>query len=162
MKFAPAAVFAAILLQPLALHAQPIPDFSGTWTMDPARSQSAQQGEPFRPVTFAITQSVGQVRIETTRGNEKENVLYALTKSRASSNPGASGQSEAYWDGEQLVTVTQRTVSGQTVTVKEARTLGPGGADMTVETTVIVQHGYSMPGAKNYGNSKDVFIRAKP
>jgi hypothetical protein len=111
-------------------------------------------------VTFVIAQSVGQVRIEATRGNEKESVLYPLTKSRASL--GASGQSEAYWDGEQLVTVTQRTVSGQTVTVKEARTLGPGGTDMTVETTVIVQHGYSMPGARNYGTSKDVFTRSKP
>jgi hypothetical protein len=162
MKCTPAAALAAILLLPLALHAQAVPDFTGSWTMDAARSQSAQQGEPFKPVTFAITQSAGQVRIETTRGNEKENVLYALTKSRASSSPGASGQSEAYWEGEQLVTVTQRTVSGQTVTVKEARTLGEGGADMTVETTVIVQHGYSMAGAKNYGNSKDVFIKANP
>lgn len=162
MKRLAAAALAAILLLPLALHAQPTPDFSGNWTLDPARSQSAQQGEPFKSVTFVITQSAGQVRIETTRGNEKENVLYAVTRSRASSSPGASGQSEAYWDGEQLVTVTQRSVSGQTVTVKEARTLSASGVDMTVETTVIVQHGYSMPGAKNYGNSKDVFIKAKP
>ena len=33
---------------------------------------------------------------------------------------------------------------------------------MTVETTVIVQHGYSMSGAKTYGTSKDVFTKAKP
>ena len=110
-------------------------------------------------MTFVIAQSVGQVRIDATRGNEKESVLYPLTKSRALVG---AGQSEAYWDGEQLVTVTQRTVSGQTVTIKEARTLGPGGTDMTVETTVIVQHGYSMPGARNYGNSRDVFTKAKP
>jgi len=161
MKRTPAAALAAMVLLPLALHAQPTQDFSGSWTMDPARSQSAQQGEPFKTVTFSITQSVGQVRIETTRGNDKENVLYPLTKSRASSSQGTAGQSEAYWESDQLVTVTQRTVSGQTVTVKEARTLGASG-DMTVETTVIVQHGYSMPGAKNYGNSKDVFIRVKP
>ena len=160
MKRTPAAALAAMLFLPLGLTAQSSPDFSGTWTLDPARSQSAQQGEPFKSVTFVIAQSVGQVRIEATRGNEKESVLYPLTKSRASL--GASGQSEAYWDGEQLVTVTQRTVSGQTVTVKEARTLGPGGTDMTVETTVIVQHGYSMPGARNYGTSKDVFTRSKP
>ena len=159
MKRTPAAALAAMLFLPV-LSAQSLPDFSGTWTLDPARSQSAQQGEPFKSVTFVIAQSVGQVRIEATRGNEKESVLYPLTKSRASL--GASGQSEAYWDGEQLVTVTQRTVSGQTVTVKEARTLGPGGTDMTVETTVIVQHGYSMPGARNYGTSKDVFTRSKP
>jgi hypothetical protein len=60
------------------------------------------------------------------------------------------------------VTETQRTISGQTVTVKEVRSLGPGGADMTVETTVIVQHGYSMSGAKNYSNSKDVFTKTRP
>ncbi len=162
MKRTPASALAAIVLLSIALLAQPTPDFSGSWTLDPTRSQSAQQGEPFKAVTCAITQSVGQVRIETTRGNERENVLYALTKSRASSNPGASGQSEAYWDGDQLITVTQRTVSGQTVTVKESRTLSPTGADMTVETTVIVQHGYSMPGAKNYGTSRDVFIRTRP
>ena len=35
------------------------------------------------------------------------------------------------------------------------------GDDMTVESTVIVQHGYSMPGARTYGSSKDVFTRAK-
>jgi hypothetical protein len=122
------------------------------------RSQSAQQGELFKSVT--VITRLSDRCIEATRGNEKESVLYPLTKSRASI--GASGQSEAYWDGEQLVTVTQRTVSGQTVTVKEARTLGPGGTDMTVETTVIVQHGYSMPGAKNYGNSMNVLTRSKP
>lgn len=167
MKHIPAAALAALaatafLLLPLALHAQPAPDFSGSWKMDLSRSQSAQQGEAIKTVTFVITQLPMQVRIETTRGNEKENVLYPLTKSRASvsAGPGSSaGQAEAYWDGDKLVTETQRTVSGQTVTVKEARTLGPAGADMTVETTVIVQHGYSMPGAKNYGTSKDVFTR---
>lgn len=165
MKHIPAAALTAFLLLPLALHAQPTPDFSGSWKMDLSRSQSAQQGEAIKPVTFVITQLPMQVRIETTRGNQKENVLYPLTKSRASVSaaPGTTGgQAEAYWDGDKLVTETQRTVSGQTVTVKEARTLGAGGADMTVETTVIVQHGYSMPGAKNYGTSKDVFTRATP
>ena len=159
---AAATALTALLLLPPALQAQSMHDFSGTWQMDPARSQSAQQGEPFKMVTFVIAQSAGQVRIEATRGNEKENVLYPLTRSRASSPSNAPGQAEAYWEGERLVTVTQRTVSGQTVTVKEARSLGASGADMTVETTVIVQHGYSMPGAKTYGTSEDVFTKLKP
>lgn len=161
MKQIPAAALTAALLLPLAIHAQPTRDFSGTWTMDLARSEAAQQGEAVKPATFVITQTATQVRVETTRGNEKENVLYPLTKSRASASPSptASGQPEAYWDGDKLVTETQRPVNGYTVTVKEARTLDPSGRDMTVETTVIVQHGYSMPGAKNYGTSKDVFTR---
>jgi hypothetical protein len=157
-----AAALTALLLLPRILDAQQVPDFSGTWLMDTARSQSAQQGEPFKMVTFVIAQSIGQVRIEAMRGTEKENVLYPLTKSRAFSTSDAPGQAEAYWEGDQLITVTQRSVSGQTVTVKEARALSPSGADMTVETTVIVQHGYSMPGAKTYGTSKDVFTKAKP
>lgn len=162
MRYAPAATaLTALLLLPVALHAQPARDFSGTWLMDPSRSQSAHQGEPFKMVTFVIAQSAGQVRIEATRGNEKEDVLYPLMKSRAASSPD-TGKAEAYWDGDQLVTVTQRTVSGQTVTVKEARTLSANGDDMTVETTVIVQHGYSMAGARTYGTSKDLFTRAKP
>jgi hypothetical protein len=158
------ALFLLPLAIPVALHGQSTRDFSGTWRMDPARSQSAQQGEPFKMVTFVITQSTGQVRIEATRGTEKENVLYPLTTTASHAAPTSEGraQPEAYWEGDRLITVTQRTVSGQTVTVKEAHRLSPNGADMTVETTVIVQHGYSMPGAKTYGTSEDVFTRAKP
>jgi hypothetical protein len=158
---ASATALTALLLLPTILHAQAVRDFSGTWLMDTARSQSAQQGEPFKMVTFVITQSAGQIRIEATRGHDKENVLYPLTKARAFSTADVPGQPEAYWEGDQLITVTQRPVSGQTVTVKEAHTLGASG-EMTVETTVIVQHGYSMPGVKTYGTSKDVFTRAKP
>ena len=163
MKHIPAAALTSFLLLPLALDAQS-PDFSGSWKMDLSRSQAAQQGQAIKTVSFVITQSATQVRIETTRGNEKENVLYPLTRSRASASPspGSSGHPEAYWDGDTLVTETQRPVNGYTVTVKEARALVPGGAEMTVETTVIVQHGYSMPGAKNYGTSRDLFTRAAP
>jgi hypothetical protein len=165
MKHIPAAALAASLFLPLAIHAQPIRDFSGAWTMDLARSESAQQGEAVKAMTFVITQGTSQVRIETTRGNEKEDVLYPLGKSRGSGaapSSTATGHPEAYWEGDKLVTETQRPVNGFTVTVKEARTLGASGKEMTVETTVIVQHGYSMRGVKNYGASKDVFVRAAP
>ena len=163
MKYIPAAALTAFLLLPLALRAQS-PDFSGSWKMDLSRSQAAQQGEAIRTVSFVIAQTPTQVRIETMRGNEKENILYPLTSSRASTSPapGSTGHPEAYWDGDKLVTETQRPVSGYTVSVKEVRALAPGGAEMTVETTVIVQHGYSMPGARNYGSSRDVFTREKP
>jgi hypothetical protein len=165
MKRIPLAALTTTLLLPLATYAQPARDFSGTWTMDLARSEAAQQGEAVKPVTFVITQTATQVRIQTTRANDTENVLYPLTPSRAAIAPPASaaaGHPEAYWEGDRLVTETQRQVNGYTVTVKETRTLGPAGRDMTVETAVIVQHGYSMPGAKNYGTSKDVFTKTTP
>ena len=161
----PRAALVTILFLPLAAHAQRSTDFSGTWSMDLLKSESSQQGAEVKPVTFVITQNPTQVRIETTRGERIENVLYPLLRTRGatgtSGSPGAA-HPEAYWEGDTLVTETQRPVNGYTVTVKEARSLGPGGKEMTVETTVIVQHGYSMPGAKNYGTSKDVFIKATP
>ena len=63
-----AASFTAVLVFPLLLSGQGAPDFSGTWTMDVARSQTPHQGEPVKLVSFVITQSPSQVRIETTRG----------------------------------------------------------------------------------------------
>ena len=161
----PATLFAILLLLPATPRAQRTVDFSGTWTMDLARSESSQQGTSVKPVTFVITQNPTQVRIETTRGERIENVLYPLARSRGAtgtSGSSAAAHPEAYWEGDTLVTETQRPVNGYTVTVKEARSLGPGGKEMTVQTTVIVQHGYSMPGAKNYGTSKDVFIKTTP
>ena len=157
-----AALVAILLLLPGAPGAQRTIDFSGKWTMDLARSESSQQGASVKPVTFVITQMPTQVRIETTRGDRPENVLYPLGRTRAAAAASTAAHPEAYWEGDKLVTETQRPVNGYTVTVKESRTLGPGGDEMTVETMVIVQHGYSMPGARNYGSSKDVFTRAAP
>jgi len=162
MHHIPSAALIALLFLPAPSHAQRTVDFSGTWTMDLARSESSQQGDPVRPVTFVISQMPTQVRIETTRGERSENVLYPLGRARALAATTGEAHPEAYWEGDKLVTETQRPVNGYTVTVKESRTLAPGGREMTVETTVIVQHGYSMPGAKNYGTSKDVFTRTAP
>ena len=169
MKHLPPAALLTMLFLPLAAHAQRTADFSGTWAMDLSKSESSQQGAAVKPVTFVITHMPTQVRIETVRGERTENVLYPLRgtvrgTTGASGGSGASGTAhpEAYWEGDNLVTETQRQVNGYTVTVKEARTLGPTGTEMTVETTVIVQHGYSMPGAKNYGTSKDVFTKTTP
>jgi hypothetical protein len=162
MRHITSAAFFAILLLPATPHAQRSIDFSGTWTMDLARSESSQQGAPVKPVTFVITQAPTQVRIETTRGERTENILYPLGRARALASAPGEAHPEAYWEGDKLVTETQRPVNGFTVTVKESRTLAPDSREMTVETTVIVQHGYSMPGAKNYGTSKDVFTRTVP
>jgi len=163
MKHIPAAALIAVLL-PLTAHAQRTVDFSGTWAMDLSKSESSQQGAAVKAVSFVITQTPTQVRIETTRGELRESVVYPLARmSRgATGTSGGTAHPEAYWEGDRLITETQRPVNGYTVTVKEARTLAPAGDEMTVETTVIVQHGYSMPGAKNYGTSKDVFIKTTP
>jgi hypothetical protein len=159
MRHVPAALLTATLLLPSPTRAQTTSDFSGTWTMDLARSESAQQGEAIKSVRMVIAQTAAELRVETTRGDRTETVRYPLVKAARPAAEAAAGQPAAYWEGDNLVTETQRPVNGYTVTVKETRSLAPGGREMTVETVVIVQHGYSMPGAKNYGASKDVFTR---
>jgi hypothetical protein len=160
MQCGPAALVAAVLIVPAAATTQTRPDFSGAWTMDPARSESTRQGEPVKLVSIVIAQGANEVRVETTRGDQKESVLYPLGQSRAAYESNDTARPSAYWDGDKLVTETLRQVQGYAVTVKEARTLSPGGAEMIMETTVIVQHGYTMPGAKNYGTARDVFKKA--
>src|SRR5438309_2040044 len=78
-KGLPAAVLTGALAAASLLHAQARPDFSGTWTMDLARSESTRQGEPIKPpVTVIIAQTAADVRVETTRGDQKETVVYPL------------------------------------------------------------------------------------
>ena len=159
MKRVAAATFVAVLVIPLTANSQTRPDFSGAWTMDPVRSESTRQGEPVEPVRVVIAQSPGEVRIETTRGEKTETIVYPLGQSHPVNPANPTLQPEAYWDGDTLVTETQRQVQGYAVTVKEIRALAPGGTEMITETTVVVQHGYTMPGVKNYGTARDVFRR---
>jgi hypothetical protein len=70
-----------------------------------------------------------------------------------------NGTATSHWDGGALVTETSRTIQGQSVTTKEARRLNSAGDEMTVETVLIVQHGYTLSGTKNYGAGKDVYVR---
>ena len=42
------------------------------------------------------------------------------------------------------------------------RSLAASGAEMTVETLLVVQHGYSFKGGQNYGAAKDVYRKVVP
>jgi hypothetical protein len=75
MHHFPPAALIALLFLPATTYSQRTIDFSGSWTMDLTRSESSQQGDAVKPVTFVITQMPTQVRIETTRGERIENVL---------------------------------------------------------------------------------------
>jgi hypothetical protein len=159
MKRIPLAVFVMALALPWTAHSQPRPDFSGIWRMDPARSESALQGEPIGEVTLVITQTAGELKIETTRGQRTTAEIYKLdgTESRVT-----AGTAKARWDGDALVTETVRDIQGASVTTKESRRLNPAGTEMIVDAILEVQHGYSLKGAKNYGTGKDVFTRVRP
>ena len=149
-SFLVAVFLAATFLQP-ASDAQARLDFSGTWKMDSARSAS------FGPVTVVISQSPVEVKIDTTKEGETNEVTYKLDGSELKT---ARWTSKAHWDGPALVTEVTGLVQNQAVSAKETRTLSADGNEMLVDIVLIVQHGYS-PITSNYGGGKDVYVRSR-
>jgi hypothetical protein len=152
----PAALAVALIAQAMTAAK---PDFSGTWTMDRERSESAMQEQPIGTMTVSVTLTATSVTIQTTRDGKPEVATYTIEEKPNSPGVMGAGTRRAYWDGPKLVTEGAGNVQGQTVSVREARTLNPGATEMTVETTVTVQHGYTFRGAKNYSTAKDVYTR---
>ena len=128
----------------VALGAQNQPDFSGTWVMDPARSEAAAQGTPIGPVTIAIRQTPGEVRIDTTRNGRTESVRYLPVAAQATGGSEIVGAFR--WEGPKLVTRLVTDINKQAITVEEVRTLNPSGREMTVEVMLVVEHGYQSGG----------------
>ena len=135
-------------------------DFSGTWRMDEARSESPTYVEFVGPMTVTLTHTPAGLVIDTRRGGKSETIVYRMENSDVAlaGGSGAPG-SRAYWNGEALITETVRSVNGQTVRTKETRQLGPAG-EMQTETLLIVEHGYTLQRGKNYNAARDVFVKA--
>ncbi len=162
-SIAPAVLLAALCM-PLDSFGQAHPDFSGTWTMDPSQSALAVQNEPVRSRTLVIDQGATELAIETRREDKSDTVRYQPGGPGAmSSTAGRSSllASVWYWDGRRLVTETVRNVSDATVRTREVHSLDSTGDEMTVETLLVVEHGYTLRGAQNYANGKDVYKRVR-
>jgi len=133
----------------------PKPDFSGIWSKDRSRSQSEEA------VTLDIKQTATEIRISTSRPSGQPTVTtFPIIASPPPSQGIDPERPRAYWDGTKLITENAGNVSGQTVSVKETRSFNAAG-EMMIETLVIVQHGYSVTGGKNYGSGTDVYVKAK-
>lgn len=159
---APAVLFALSSLAATAA-AQNRPDFSGTWAMDPSQSALAVQNEPVKSRTLVINQTATELTIETQQEGKTDTVRYQPGGPGAMSSSGGRTSILAsvwYWDGGKLVTETVRNVSDATVRTREVHTLNTAD-EMTVETLLIVEHGYTIRGGQNYANGKDVYKRAK-
>lgn len=135
------------------------PDFSGTWTMDRERSESAMQEKPIGSVSVAVTHTGTTLTIQTTRDGKPEVATYTIEELPNGPGVMGAGTRRAYWDGLRLVTEGAGNVQGQTVSVREARMLNTARTEMTIETTVTVQHGYTFRGARNYSTAKDIYTR---
>jgi hypothetical protein len=137
-------------------------NFSGTWVMDEKRSVSANSGGPYVPVTLVIKQTATTMSVETRQGDQSETIVYNLDGSQTEKPADANSafQWRAQWDGPKLVTETHRNINGATVTIKEALSL-TSPKELTIDRTLIVQHGYTMRGTRNYSSGKDVFTRRR-
>jgi hypothetical protein len=161
------ALFTLLPVFPFAVHTQGGNSFSGTWKMDPARSESAHQAVPIGPVTLVINQTALDLRIETRRSErggtaiQSETLTYRLdgTESTIAAETGVPVKTRAHWNGGKLVTETERKVQGSSVTTVYIHSLDPKGKELTVDKTLLVQHGYEFGGSKSYGTGRDVFIK---
>lgn len=138
------------------LQAQSKPNFTGTWKMDSARSESAMQDQPIGPITLVISQSGSELRLQTIRNDGTTTVVYRLDGSEAALK---DGKSRTYWQGDRLVTESEREIQGQTVTTKESRRLVADQNEMEVESELQVHHGYSLSGARVGAKGRDVYVR---
>jgi hypothetical protein len=135
----------AIAFNSIAAGAQTAPDFSGTWTMDPTRSEAAAaQGTPIGPVTVAIRQTPGEVNIETTRNGRTEAVRYLPASAKATGATEPMGSFR--WDGAKLVTRLVTDINKQAITIEEVRSLDAAAKEMTVIVMLVVEHGYQSGG----------------
>ena len=131
----------AALVIPFPVAGQAKPDFSGTWTLDAARSETPPGrggrgggggggGQGGGPVT------IKQTATEITIGM----LTYKLDGSESTNQvQGRGGMQEvkgkAKFDGANLVIESTRDFGGASITTKEVRSLGAGGKEMTVQTS---------------------------
>jgi hypothetical protein len=143
-------------------------DFSGIWTMDPARSESAHQDTPGGASTLVISVTEGSLNLETTwsDGNNPRafheilNLKLDGSETVGQSDSGNSVTGKARRDGAKLVVETSRNIQDSTVTTMDVYVLSKDGREMTIDKTLTVQHGYQgVNAALTTGHAKDVFIR---
>jgi len=145
MKRTAILALAAAIVIPFSARAQSKPDFSGTWTMDAAKSDPAPQGRGGGGGgSQTIKQTATELSVQTEGRQGPQTMVYKLDGS-ASTNKvmGRGGEQEvkstAKWDGSSLVIETTRDFNGTSITTKEMRKMD--GASMVVETSVNTPQG---------------------
>lgn len=163
---------AALLIAMMSLTTMPVggqarTDFSGTWTLDEARSGSSTQEGFVGPVIWVIQQTPEALSLERRRGPRTLSFNYHLEAKKPAEGvtPVAPSGDEpghrAYWDGERLILETHQNIQGKTVTTRETLEMTAQG-ELVAERVLEVEHGYTLKGAQNFSAVKDFFTRRKP
>jgi hypothetical protein len=142
-------IVAAVIL-PFAARAQGKADFSGTWTLDMAKSDPPPQGRGggggAGGGSLTIKQTGSELAITSEGRKGPQTMTYKLDGSESTNQVMGRGgatavKSTAKWDGSSLVIETTRDFNGMTITSKEVRRLDNGGKEMQVETTTQTPNG---------------------
>lgn len=142
MKLARVGVIAAVLVTVATVASAQKPDFSGTWSLDPASAPAGGGGRGGGALgngPATVKQTADTLTIDRTMGEARVTLTYKLdgTESR-NTVMGRGGQpadsmSIAKWDGSKLTIVTKQEMGGQVAESTQAWTLD--GSTLTVETT---------------------------
>jgi len=139
---------AAVVL-PFHARAQSKPDFSGTWTLDTAKSDPPPQGRGGGGGgggSVTIKQTGTELTITSEGRQGPQTMTYKLDGSESSNQVMGRGgaqtvKSTAKWDGAALAIETTRDFQGTAITTKEMRRLDNGGKEMVVESTTQTPQG---------------------
>ena len=142
------AMLGAVIL-PFTTSAQGKPDFSGTWTMDAAKSDPAPAGRGGGgggAATLTIKQTATELSIQSEGRQGPQTMTYKLDGSESKNEQMGRGGamtvvSKAKWDGSSLVIDTTRDIQGMSITTHEVRKLDNGGKEMKVESTTQTPQG---------------------
>ena len=145
MKLARVGVVAAAILAVATVAWAQKPDFSGTWTLDPASAPAASGrgggggGDALGNGPATVKQTADALTIERTMGDAVVTLTYKLdgTESR-NMMTGRGGQSidsvsPAKWDGPKLTIVSKQEMDGQVTESTSVWTVD--GSTLTVDTT---------------------------
>ena len=141
---------ATAVVLPFHARAQSKPDFSGTWTLDTAKSDPPPQGRGGGfgggGGSVTIKQTGGELAITSEGRQGPQTMTYKLDGSESSNQVMGRGgaqtvKSTAKWDGASLVIETTRDFQGMAITTKEIRHLDNGGKEMVVESTTQTPQG---------------------
>ena len=143
MKLARVVAIAAAILAVSTMAWAQKPDFSGTWTLDPASAPAAGGGggggSALGNGPATVKQTANALTIERTMGDAKVTLTYKLDGSESRNMMiGRGGQpadsmSIAKWDGGKLTIVTKQEMDGQITESTQVWTVA--GNTLTVETT---------------------------
>jgi hypothetical protein len=144
---------AALVALPAAGWAQAKPDFSGSWTMDPAKSDPApargaggggggggRGGGRGGGVAMQVTikQTPTQLTIDRTMGQGTQTAVYKLDGSESANTMGqGQAKSKATWEGSRLVITTTQSLDTPNgpVTIDSKDVFSLDGGMLTLENT---------------------------